>query len=235
MSRSRGRLTRENIVQIPTCVDLSQFGCMAMLDARKSLGLPLDATIFVTNGRIGRFKGWPLLLDAFVEFRRTRPNALLVFIGDGEERPALQAGIKALGLDPYVKVTGYQQPADVSRYLNSADVVVSASLVEGWSVAMLEALACGKPLVSTDVSGVREMIIPGENGFVMESRTPQQFAKSMQDALYLPNAAAVSTSIARRFGIAEIGRRLTAAWPQIRIEAGQAEFDKTEQTPAAAA
>jgi glycosyltransferase involved in cell wall biosynthesis len=114
-------------------------------------------------------------------------------------------------------------------------VVVSASLVEGWSVAMLEALGCGKPLVSTEVSGIREMIIPGENCFVVESRKPKEFAKSMQDAVNLPNAAAVSTAIARRFGIAEIGRRLSQAWPQIRIEPEQAEFGKIEQRAAAAA
>ena len=79
----------------------------------------------------------------------------------------------------------------------------------------LEALACGKPLVTTAVSGARALVRPGRNGFVVEGRDPDELARALGRALSLdPSAAArESLEVARRYALAELPGRLGAAWP----------------------
>jgi glycosyltransferase involved in cell wall biosynthesis len=82
-------------------------------------------------------------------------------------------------------------------YYNAADLVLVGSHMEGWSIAMVEALACGKNIVSTNVSGAGDMISNGKNGFIVESRNSELFAKKMTEAikLPLPNECSIKKSI----------------------------------------
>jgi glycosyltransferase involved in cell wall biosynthesis len=107
-----------------------------------------------------------------------------------------------------VKVTGFLPPARVAQWLNAADLALVGSHTEGWSVAMLEALACGKPLVSTGVSGARAMIREAENGFIVCSRDPEEYAGAIRRALALPGAARVSLELARQYALPEFARRI---------------------------
>ncbi|HEX4996606.1 MAG TPA: glycosyltransferase [Terriglobia bacterium] len=216
VSSSRGRVSRQQIVQIPTCVDLEQFRPAPIAEARKALGIPADSTVFVTSGRIGKFKGWPLLLDAFAEFRRRIPESLLIFIGDGEERPLLEGAIAARDLQSSVRITGFQPAAEVARYLNAANAVALGSYAEGWSVAMVEALACGKAIVTTPVSGTREMIIEGRNGLIVQSRDPVEYAAAMEQALGLTDAPRWSTPIADQYSLHRIRERLRELWTPLK-------------------
>jgi glycosyltransferase involved in cell wall biosynthesis len=217
VASSRGRVARERIVQVPTCVDLTEFHPVPSREARALLGIPFHSPVLVTSGRIGRFKGWELLLEAFAVFQRTFPDSQLIFVGDGEDRLALEAAIAARGLGFRVKITGFQRPREVSCYLNAADAVLFGSLAEGWSVAMLEALACGKPIVSTPVSGVAEMVIPGKNGVVVSTRDPGEYAKAIEDALTLQDAEAASTAIVNRFSLKTFGERLGRLWAPLDL------------------
>jgi len=216
VSRSNGRLAGERLIQLPTCVDTSEFRLRPIGIARAELGISKDDLVFVSSGRISRFKGWELLLTAFERFLQRHPNALLVFVGDGEDRPILQTNIAARYLESRVKITGFQTPQKVASYLNAANAAVFCSLAEGWSAAMLEALACGKALVSTEVSGANAMIVPGKNGFVVSGRDPKTFADAMEQALQLKDAEAVSLSIAARFDLKRFGERLAGLWPPLR-------------------
>ena len=219
VQRSDGRISRDRIIRLPTCVDTQEFRPMDADALRVHLRIPTDAPVFAACGRIGWFKGWELLLDAFEILLRRRPDSHLLFIGDGEDRPRLAAAVGARSLDSRVHITGYQKHTQIARYLNVANVVVCGSFAEGWSVAMLEALACGKPLVSTNVSGVNEMIISGKNGFVVRSRSAAEFSAAMDSALDLPDATAVSTGIAQRYSMAWLGEQLGRLWPPLRLAA----------------
>ncbi len=213
VSRSKGRLAKERLIQFPTSVDTSLFHPVSARSVRAELRIPDNCTVFVSTGRIGRFKGWELLLDAFEEFLHRNRSALLFFVGDGEDRPLLQAQIDRRDLQSCVKITGFQEPSQVASYLNAANVIVSGSLLEGWSVAMLEALACGKPIVSTEVSGATAMIKPGQNGYIVKVRSPLKFAEAMENALHLTGAEHISTSIASGFGLERLRERLACIWP----------------------
>ena len=215
--RSGGRITRDRIVQLPTCVDLSEFRPASIHAARASLGIPSNSTVFVTSGRIAEFKGWDLLLDAFRVFQRKCPESLLIFIGDGEDRPQVEVASLARNLGSSVRITGFQGPRAVSRYLNAADVYLCASLVEGWSVSMLEALACGKPIVSTPVSGTNQMIVAKKNGFVVHTRNPADFAMAIESALGLEDPETESRAIADHYSLTKLGERLGHLWPPLRL------------------
>jgi glycosyltransferase involved in cell wall biosynthesis len=216
--RSGGRIKRDRLIQMPTCVDTSEFRPRAMSTARESLQIPPGARVFVTTGRVAQFKGWDFLLDSFAIFRKRCPDSLLIFVGDGEDRPLVEAALVTRSLASHVQITGFQQPDCIAQYLNAADVFLCGSVVEGWSVSMLEALACGKPIVSTVVSGAREMVVPDQNGFLVETRDPAQFADAMRRALNLADAERVSTGIAARYSLTRFGQQLGDLWPPLHRE-----------------
>ncbi len=157
-------------------------------------------------------KGWDFLLDAFDKFMIVKPNAKLIFVGDGEDRPKLEQRIKITRHETSIKATGFVNAEMVAKYINASDLCVVGSRKEGWSVAMLEALACGKPIVTTDVSGARDMIMEGQNGYVVEKRDPVKFAKAMEAALMLQDSQRVSLNIAEKYALKNLSNALGRLW-----------------------
>jgi len=86
---------------------------------------------------------------------------------------------------------------------------------------MLEALACGKAIVSTRVSGACEMICQGKNGIIVDQHTPEAMAAAMEEGLQLPDAATVSLAVAQKYAIKNLRRDFLAAWPAIQMSDGQ--------------
>jgi glycosyltransferase involved in cell wall biosynthesis len=211
--RSQGRLTRERVHKMTTHYDSTVFFPADQKSARVRLGV--DACfgkILVCSGRLNRVKGWDLVLSAFRLVLQELSGTLLVFVGDGEDRHALERAAAQQGLSGNVRVTGFLPPEHVAAWLNAADLVLVASHVEGWSVAMLEALGCGKPIVSTDVSGAREMIEDGVNGFVVPSRSPKEYRVAILRALALPRGGEESVARASRYDIRLLARSIGAVW-----------------------
>ena len=205
-------LDRKKIFQFPTRVDTDTFFPMSKEKTRGELGIRSTGPIVVTSGRIHREKGWDLLLAAFSVFAQKSKDAHLYFVGDGQDRNALESLICEYGISHQVSITGFIAPEQVARYLAAADLYVVGSHVEGWSIAMLEALACGKPIVSTDVSGARDMIVEGVNGYIVEKRDPERFAEAMNRALALKDADKVSLGIADKYTLKNLARDLGMLW-----------------------
>jgi glycosyltransferase involved in cell wall biosynthesis len=138
---------------IPNGIDLQRFTEAVSEDraaARRVLGLP-DAPSVVCIGRLSEQKGQDLLLDAWSIVLASRPDARLYFVGDGPDRATLEErnlpGVHLLG-----------RRDDVPTWLAATDLVAMPSRWEGCSLAMLEALARGRSVVASDVSGAREAI-----------------------------------------------------------------------------
>jgi len=104
------------------------------------------------------------LVDAIVRLRARGVPARALFIGDGEMRAALEARARDRGVGAEVVVTGLQE--DVRPWLAACDALVLCSFTEAFSLAAIEAMALGKPVVHADVGGAAEMIVPGWNGFL---------------------------------------------------------------------
>ena len=136
----------------------------------------------------------------------------MFFVGDGEDRQQILYKIDSLGLVGKVQLTGHLYKDEVLARLQFSDVVLFGSTGEGWSVAMVEALACGKPIVSTNVSGSTEMIQDGRNGFIVQNRDPREFADKIHMALNLENASRISRSLAKQYSLESLKSDLERLW-----------------------
>jgi glycosyltransferase involved in cell wall biosynthesis len=173
--RSRGRLNRNKLISFPTRVDTDIFSPMDKNFCRESLNISSQDFVVISCTRLAWSKGWELVFDSFVDLLNKKPNAKLIFVGDGEDRVKVDSKIFKQRLEHKIIVTGSVDKSEVPFYLNAADVYVAGSYREGWSNSMLEALACALPMVSTNVSGASEMIIEGQNGFIVDSRDHVKF------------------------------------------------------------
>jgi len=209
--RSGGLLPRQRVRLFPTRFDPALFHPGPMEEARVKVGAG-EGPLVVVSGRLNREKGWDLVLDGFALLARRQAGARLVFVGDGEDRPALEAAIRSAGLEGAVRITGFLSPGHVADWLRAADAVAVGSHREGWSIAVLEALACGKPVVSTDVSGARALVRDGENGFVLSGREPAAFASALERAMALPDPASASLALVAPYDMRGLARDVGAAW-----------------------
>ncbi len=210
--RTHGRLNHFPIHSFPTRVDTREFHPESKTESRGRLGLSQNATVLLSVGRLCWIKGWALLLDAVRHLGRSVPNLKMVFVGDGEDRGQIEAKASLLGIRDTILITGFLPQDQVCTYINAADVCLVASHREGWSVAMLEVMACGRPIVSTSVSGATSMIRQGENGWVLPTRDPACYAEAIVKALHLPSVADVSLPIADQFSVTNLARDLGAVW-----------------------
>ena len=216
--RAGKKLKGVNVISFPTRVDTDIFHPSVRLETRKKLSLPSEAIIAVTIGRIHWAKGWPFLLDSFSLFIKRNPGSLLIFIGDGAERLALEQRALTLGLQESVVVVGYQPPSEIAAYLQASDLFVMGSLIEGWSTVLLEALACHVPIVTTRFSSADTIVRKGYNGFVVD-RDPLKFAESMERALNLPELAKYADSVIDCYALKNLAHDLFKIWPLTRMAA----------------
>jgi glycosyltransferase involved in cell wall biosynthesis len=214
IKRGEGLLDGAQITWFPTRVDTRIFRPDPDLRSCSPVGVD-KRPVFVTCGRVNSVKGWDFLIEAFKHVSDKIPGAQLYFVGDGEDAPKLKNMADAFGLERSVHVTGFQDQKSVAAYLNAGDVFVMGSHREGWSVAMLEALACGLPMVTTNVSGAEELIVTGKNGFIVNERTPAIFAQRMLDAWRLPYPNNVSVEVAARFALDRLAEDLSNSWPAL--------------------
>lgn len=185
----------KKVICLPTAVNIKQFSPVDKLLSRKSFHLSEKALIITFVGRLAVVKGLPLLLDAVNIIKHSGYDVCLLLVGDGEERSALEYYVNRCELTKNVFFLGNISPQKVAAAINSSDVCAVSSFVEGFSVAMIEQLACGKPIVSTNVSGASDLIKEGVNGFIVNKRDNNEFANKILMAAKLPMAANVSRQI----------------------------------------
>ena len=212
VARSQGVLRKERLHKFPTRVHLNLFEGRTKAASRKVLGLPSDAPVFLYCARITWTKGWDLVLEAFAKVAEKNSKALLLFVGGGEDVDALKHKISDLGLSRQVKVFGRRSREDVVDFYVASDVYCVGSHIEGWSNSMLEALAAGCALVSTDISGAYDLIEDGQNGFVCTNRDPDRFGSLLGRALELSGATGLSSCKAEDYDAKNIYQDMSAVW-----------------------
>jgi len=203
----RRHLPRERIVVVPNAVhdrwrvpvDPAQRQAL-----RSALGIPPDAPVVGTVTRFDAVKDLPALLEAVHRLRTPSPAHLLL-VGDGPERPALEERLRALGLTGRAHCVGFQD--DPRPYVALMDVMVVCSLHEGFSTALLEAMALGRPVVATSGSGMSELVQDGRNGLLVPPHAPARLAEAVQRLLDDPGLAAALSSQAGK----DAGRFTVAA------------------------
>lgn len=149
--------------------------------ARAQLGLPQGAPIVGTVTRLMPSKGNQFFVEAVRHLSREVPEARFVIIGEGELRPQLESQARALGVDGVLTFTGFVR--DVPAALSALDIAVFPSLWEGTPLTAFEALAMGKPIVSTDADGLRDILTNGHDALVVPRRDGLALANGVRRLL----------------------------------------------------
>ncbi len=148
-----------------------------------SLGVPNTASWLVFVGRLDSQKDPLLLLAALRKVRQSHPEVRLLMIGDGILRPEVERICRCEDLHDRVKLLGARPATEIAEVLRSSDLFVLSSAYEGMSIAVLEALACGLPVVSTNVGEIDLVLTDGINGYVSKERSPEHLADAVCRAL----------------------------------------------------
>jgi glycosyltransferase involved in cell wall biosynthesis len=171
---------RDKIVQIPTGVDTERFHAVDRISARDELGLPLEAPLIAVPSRLSPEKGIHHLLAALP---RMRSNVHVVLVGDGDQRAELEEQTARLGLGTRVHFAGYQLEHRMKLFYSAADLTCLPSLEEGWPDALMEAFACGCPVVASDVGGVADIIELTGAGLLAPPGDPEGLSRVLGEAL----------------------------------------------------
>lgn len=174
---------------IPFGVDLRRFAAPEPA-TRQELGLRNGGPLIGTVCRLVEpKKGLSVLLQAMAALRRRKSDldCQLLIVGDGPSRELLEAMSEELGLSPCVVFAGVRR--DIERVLPLLDLFVLPSLYEGFGIAILEAMAVGKPVVATSVGGIPEFVVPGETGLLVEPGKSDSLADAIALLLRDPDRA----------------------------------------------
>lgn len=150
-------------------------------DCKKELCLPENHQIVGVVGNLYPVKGHQYLIEGIPSILAKCPNTSFVFAGRGELDAELKAQVHRLGVEKNVLFLGLRQ--DIPRILAMIDVFVLPSLSEGLSMAILEAMISGKPVVATQVGGNPELVLNGETGALVPPRDSQALASSVVNLL----------------------------------------------------
>lgn len=198
------------IVVLRNGVDLDQFRPVDRDAARAALGL--EGRLLVSVGHLIERKGNHVTIAALPML----PGYRLLLVGDGEEEGRLREQARRLGVADRVHFLGHVDQPDLPRIYAAADALVLASSREGWANVLLESMACGTPVVATNVWGTPEVVAAPEAGVLMRAREPGALADAVRSLF----AAYPDRSRTRRYaegfswddtsrGQADLFRRLT--------------------------
>ncbi len=190
----------EKFTVVPNGIDLGEFtpDPSRRASTRASLGAD-DEFVWLAAGRITAAKDYPDLLRAFTRILEVDPKACLRIAGQGSEKEETRLRTLAanLGLGRRMQFLGLRR--DLPDLLDAADGFVSSSAWEGMPLAIAEAMAMEKPVVATDVGGVRELV--GDAGSLVPARNPEALAETMLELMRKPEADRLAIGRAARLRI----------------------------------
>lgn len=189
-----GTVPRRLVAVVPNGIDTAVAdGLPSPAAAKASIGLPPDAMVVGTVGRLNEVKRQDRLLRAAAELRPRFPNLRMLIVGDGPERSGLERLTNDLGLTDITTFAGFQPKPE--WYLRAMDVFALTSRSEGFPVSILEAWAVGVPVVCTAVGGLPDVVTNEETGLLV----------SQEDV------AGLVTALARPLGDREFAAKLSVA------------------------
>jgi len=154
---------------------------------RAELGIAPGDVVIGKIARLFELKGHEYLLPAFRQVLADAPEALLLLVGDGLLREDLEAETRRLGIADRVIFTGLVPPDRIPALIGAMDLVVHCSLREGLARVLPQALIAGRPAISYDVDGAREVVIDGETGRLLPAKSIDGLAEAMRDLVRNPD------------------------------------------------
>jgi glycosyltransferase involved in cell wall biosynthesis len=187
---------------------------------RAALGLPPEALVIGTIGRLNEQKGHRYLLDAGPAVFRRHPHARLLIVGDGDRSHALRQQAEALRIQERVVFAGHR--SDVRELLGAIDVVCLPSLYEGTPLALFEAMAAARPIVASAVDGCAEILADEVTGLLVPPRDPPALAEALIRVLAEPDLRSrlgtAARLASRDYDIDQTVRRIEALYEEVLAE-----------------
>lgn len=168
-------------------VDAHKFRPLDRQASREALDIPPRVPVLVSVGGLVERKGFHRVIDVLPDLLQQHTDLQFLIVGgpsaEGNNRAELEAQVVRLGLGEHVRFVGTRKPEDLSSVLSAADVFVLATRNEGWANVFLEAMACGLPVVTTDVGGNREVVCRSDLGEVVPFGIPGALCQALRAAL----------------------------------------------------
>jgi teichuronic acid biosynthesis glycosyltransferase TuaC len=174
-------------------VDLAVFRPCDREAARRALGFTRPTLLAV--GNLVPLKRHLLIVEALAQLEGVN----LAIVGDGSERPRIQALVRRLGLGDRVRLLGRKPQESLPAIYSAADLLVHPSLREGWPNVLLESMACGTAVVVANFDGITDIVGAPEAGRILPEATPHCLAKTVRDLLTAPPARAATRRYAEEF------------------------------------
>jgi glycosyltransferase involved in cell wall biosynthesis len=199
----RGGVPPDHVTTVHSAVDVRQFHLddAAAMAARAALGVAGGAPLFAIVAHMIRRKGHDTLWDAVARLSPEAPDMRVAVFGKGEEEARLRARAAELGIDRHLIWAGFRE--DLPAILPAIDCLVHPARMEGLGVAILQALACGKPVIACPVGGIPEAVRPPLDGWLVPVDDPAALAAAMREAMSDPVAAAAKGAAGRAMMEAE--------------------------------
>jgi glycosyltransferase involved in cell wall biosynthesis len=185
----------ERITVLRNGVDLQAFRPIDPAQARTELGESLGGTLLASVGHLIERKGHHHVIGAL----RDLPETRLMIAGTGPERAALEALAAQMGVADRVRFLGHIPHRDLAKLYSAADALVLASSREGWANVLLEAMACGTPVVASNIWGTPEVVAGPEAGQLMPELSAAGVAEAVRQLLAQPPQRADTRRYAERF------------------------------------
>ena len=196
-------------------IDLGAIDRVEPADVHATFWLPHNAPVVGNAGSLVPSKGHRYLVAAAARVVREVPDARFVILGDGELAPTLEHQVRDLGLERHVLLAGYRP--DAMALVKSFDVFVVSSLADGLGTAVLEAMACRRPVVATRAGGIPETMTDGEHGLLVAPADEADLARAIlrllrDGALCARLAAAGRTRVESAFSVDQLIERTLEAY-----------------------
>jgi glycosyltransferase involved in cell wall biosynthesis len=190
---------------IPNPVDLDRVRAAAEEPIDPSVLPKGDGPLIVAAGRLAEAKNYPLMIDAIAEVRKHLPVRLCI-LGQGELETSLKQLVAARGLADAIAFAGFQ--ANPWKYIARADVFLLTSKYEGFGNVLIEAMACGVPVVATASAGTGDIINHDVDGLLVESHTAPHVAAALKSMLESrdrrQSMSAAARAAANRFAVEQV-------------------------------
>jgi len=176
-------ISPQKVRVIPNGVDTTRFFPVEQAGARRALGLPTEGPILLSVGGLNEGKGHHRIVAMLPSLLRHHPDLLYVIVGGGRAadslRPVLERLVRDLSLEKHVLLAGERPHEEIPRWMGACDVFCLATRSEGWANVLLEALACGRPVVSTQVGGNAEIVTDPALGTLVPAGDDEAFAQAV--------------------------------------------------------
>ena len=201
-SYGRGQLFRWISPADRPKVKVVRCGLDGQYDESSTTPIPAEPRL-VCVGRLCTEKGQVLLVEAASRLAARGIALQVVLAGDGQERGHIDALIRKHRLQEVVRVTGWISGAQVRRELLAARALVLPSLAEGLPVVIMEAMALGRPVLTTWVAGIPELVRPGETGWLIPPGDVDELARGMATIVSAPSSELARMGVAGRARVME--------------------------------